>query len=294
MTTSKLLGVAIDESDDGQSLESDGSDDDRLLFEDSGFVPRSNEGITTPKKPAFLEEKEWEVVYSSQHDADEHLDDQHPTATGQRAEVRKQVWKPKSDGTGLQKLRRLDIVLVEGGALNSDECLEDMYREQDEKERKQQEKKARVEQHEARREEKKREDEEKRKWQEERKHAVEEKKEEKRRRAMEREEAKRQRDAERVPHDNGSSGRLLVLSVGTMAPHAHVATLALGRQKNGPSVTRANSGSTMGASAWCGAMTVPTWNKRILIGSAPCVGQTPMPAPMGTTPRHTCLGVTLP
>ena len=112
--------------------------------------------------------------------------------------VRKQVWKPKTDGTGPQKPRRLDIVLADGGALNSDECIEDMRRDQDEKERKQQEKQARAQQREARREEKKREDEEKRKLQEDRKRAAEEKKEEKRRRAEEREEAKRQREAQRA------------------------------------------------------------------------------------------------
>ena len=74
--------------------------------------------------------------------------------------VRKQVWKPKSDGTGLQKPRRLDIVLADGGALNSDDCIEDMRRDQDEKEKKQQEKRARAQQGEARPEEKKQEEEE--------------------------------------------------------------------------------------------------------------------------------------
>ena len=64
------------------------------------------------------------------------------TQVSPRLKVRKQVWKPKSDGTGLQSARRLDIVLVDGGAPNSDECLKDMCRDQDEKERKQQEKQA--------------------------------------------------------------------------------------------------------------------------------------------------------
>ena len=42
-------------------------------------------------------------------------------------------------------------------------------------------------------------------------------------------------------------------------------------------------------------MTVPMWNKRTLIGNAPCVGRAPMPRrpPMETTPRLMCQRVTL-
>ena len=49
--------------------------------------------------------------------------------------------------------------------------------------------------------------------------------------------------------------------------------LAHGRQKTGHCATLTNSGFTMGASALCGAVMVPTTNKRILFGNAPCVGQ---------------------
>ena len=121
--------------------------------------------------------------------------------------VRKEVWKPKSDGTGLHKPRRLDIVLADGGALNSDGCIEDMRQDQDEKEKKQQDKQARAQQCEARREERKREEEEKRKRQEDRKRAAEEKKEEKGRRAEKREEAKRQREAQCAPRPRRGAKR---------------------------------------------------------------------------------------
>ena len=48
-------------------------------------MPSSNEGTATPKKTAFGEEEEWEVVPCSQPDDDEHLDDHHPSTTEQRA-----------------------------------------------------------------------------------------------------------------------------------------------------------------------------------------------------------------
>ena len=213
MTTSNLLGVASDESEDGLSREHSLGSDGQLLFSDTESVPRSNEGTTTPKKTAFGEDEEWDVVPCSQPD-----DAAHTVSTGcgsppgmttssthaivARAKSPEAVWKPKSDGTGLQKPQRLDIVLVDGGALNSNECLEDMRQDQDEKERKQQEQQGRAQQREARREETKREDEEKRKRQEDRKRAAEEKKEEKRRRAEEREEVKRQRE----PQQRGRKG----------------------------------------------------------------------------------------
>ena len=52
MTTSNLLGVASDKSEDGLSREHSLGSDDLLLFEDSDFVPISNEGTTTPKNQA--------------------------------------------------------------------------------------------------------------------------------------------------------------------------------------------------------------------------------------------------
>ena len=61
--------------------------DDRLLFSDTESVRSSNEGAATPKKTAFGEDEEWEVVPCSQPDDDEHLDDQHPSATDQRADA---------------------------------------------------------------------------------------------------------------------------------------------------------------------------------------------------------------
>ena len=84
-------------------------------------------------------------------------------------------------------------------------------------------------------------------------------------------------------------------SVGTTAPHARVETpLAREKQKIWLCVTRANSGFMMRVTALCGAVTVPMWNKRTLIGNAPCVGRALMPRrpPMETTPRLMCLGVT--
>ena len=87
MTTSNLLGVASDESEDGLSREHSLGSDDQLLFSDTESVPSSNEGSATPKKTAFGEDEEWEVVPCSQPDDDEHLDDHHPSATNQRADA---------------------------------------------------------------------------------------------------------------------------------------------------------------------------------------------------------------
>ena len=87
MTTSNLLGVASDESEDGLSREHSLGSDDQLLFSDTESVPSSNEGTATPKKTAFGEDEEWEVVPCSQPDDDEHLDDHHPSATDQRADA---------------------------------------------------------------------------------------------------------------------------------------------------------------------------------------------------------------
>ena len=87
MTTSNLLGVASDESEDGSSREHSLGSDDQLLFSDTESVLSSNEGTATPKKTAFGEDEEWEVVPCSQPDDDEHLDDHHPSATDQRADA---------------------------------------------------------------------------------------------------------------------------------------------------------------------------------------------------------------
>ena len=87
MTKSNLLGVASDESEDGLSREHSLKSDDQLLFSDIESVPSSNEGTATPKKTAFGEDKEWEVVPCSQPDDDEHLDDHHPSATDQQADA---------------------------------------------------------------------------------------------------------------------------------------------------------------------------------------------------------------
>ena len=87
MTTSKLLGVASDESEDGLSREHSLGSDEQLLFSDPKSVPSSNEGTTTAKKTAFGEDEEWEVVPCSQPDDNEHLNDHHPGATDQRADA---------------------------------------------------------------------------------------------------------------------------------------------------------------------------------------------------------------
>ena len=50
MTTSNLLGVASDESEDGLSREHSLGSDDQLLFSDTESVPSSNKGASTPKK----------------------------------------------------------------------------------------------------------------------------------------------------------------------------------------------------------------------------------------------------
>ena len=81
LTTSDLLGVASDESEDGLSREHSLESDDQLLFSDTESVPSSNKGSATPKKTSFGEDEEWEVVPCSQPDDDEHLDDHHPSAT---------------------------------------------------------------------------------------------------------------------------------------------------------------------------------------------------------------------
>ena len=70
MTKSNLLGVASDESEDGLSREHSLESDDQLLFSDTESVPSSNEGTATPKKTAFGEDEEWEVVPCSQPDDD--------------------------------------------------------------------------------------------------------------------------------------------------------------------------------------------------------------------------------
>ena len=58
MTTSHLLGVARDESEDGLSREHSLGSDDQLLFSETESVPSSNEGTATPKKTAFGEDEE--------------------------------------------------------------------------------------------------------------------------------------------------------------------------------------------------------------------------------------------
>ena len=85
------------------------------------------------------------------------------------------VASDESDSAGLHKSWRLDTVLADGGAFNGDECIEDMRRNQAEKERKQLEKLARAQQCEGRRNAKKREHEDKKKRQEGRKRSTEEK-----------------------------------------------------------------------------------------------------------------------
>ena len=87
MTSSNLLGVASDESEDGLSREHSLGSDDQLLFSNTESVPSSNEGTATPKKTAFGDDEEWEFVPSSQLDDDEHSNDHHPTATDQRADA---------------------------------------------------------------------------------------------------------------------------------------------------------------------------------------------------------------
>ena len=88
MTTSNLLRVASDESADRLSREHSLGSDDQLLFSDTKSVPSNDKGTATPKKTAFGEDEEWEVVPCSQPDDDEHLDDHHLSATDQRADAK--------------------------------------------------------------------------------------------------------------------------------------------------------------------------------------------------------------
>ena len=85
MTTSNLLGVASDESEDGLSREHSLGRDDQRLFSDTESVPSSNKGTATPEKTAFGEDEKCEVVTCAQPNDGEHLDDHHPSA-GDRGE----------------------------------------------------------------------------------------------------------------------------------------------------------------------------------------------------------------
>ena len=58
-----------------------------MLFSDTESVPSSTKGTATPKKTAFGEDEEWQIVPCSQPDDDEHLDDHHPSATDPRADA---------------------------------------------------------------------------------------------------------------------------------------------------------------------------------------------------------------
>ena len=102
MTTSKLFGVASDESEDGLSREHSLGRDDQRLFSDTVSLPSSNKGTATPETTAFGEDEKCEVVTCAQPNDGEHLGDHHPSATdrggrerggGYQKESLDNIWK---------------------------------------------------------------------------------------------------------------------------------------------------------------------------------------------------------
>ena len=103
--------------------------------------------------------------------------------------VQKHLWQKKPDGPGVQKPRRLDLVLIRGGELSNEEVVADLRAHEADKEQKRAEVEQRKKEREDKREQRKKDEEEGKKKQEQRKHAAQEKK-----RHEEEEKRKRQED----------------------------------------------------------------------------------------------------